>query len=204
MHTTKRQMIMLIVSALLLAAALVCAAVYSGNRRFAEPWTGSREYVFEAEAAELSECKIVSVEAPYSAHGGETVGYLEKGATIVWEINSDAEEEGAVLIIKVSCPLSWIGSFNLPQAYIFDGLYTLNVNDAEIETNARPKGSVNVSDHNNYYFWADVTVDINLKKGTNVIMLNLTNRQNNIYASAGTVDCITILCESQLEAVTKA
>lgn len=203
MHRTKRQIILLIVSTLLLAAAIVCAAVYSGQRKVPEPWTGSREFVFEAEDAELSDCEVVEVDKKYDAHGGETVGYLEDGATIVWEIDCAEEQENAMLIIRVSCPLSWIGSFNLPQAFIFDGLYTLHINDDEIETNAKPIGSVDVSDHNNYYYWTEVVVEIKLKEGRNVIMLNMTNRQNNLYASSGTVDCITVICETELEAVNR-
>ena len=49
----KRQFIVLLVAALLVVAAIVYAAVYSAQRGRADPWTGSREYVFEAEDAAL-------------------------------------------------------------------------------------------------------------------------------------------------------
>ncbi len=197
----KRQFIVLLVAALLVVAAIVYAAVYSAQRGRADPWTGSREYVFEAEDAALENCDVVEVEEKYAAHGGETVGYLKDGSAIVWEIDAAEAEEDALLVVRVSCPLGWVGTFNLPQAFLFDGLYTLTVNGAETETGARPLGSVDVSDHYNYYYWAEVAVEIELSAGKNVVSLSLTNRQNNVYASAGTVDCITVKCETELSAV---
>ena len=61
----KRQFIVLLVAALLVVAAIVYAAVYSARRGRADPWTGSREYVFEAEDAALENCDVVDPEEKY-------------------------------------------------------------------------------------------------------------------------------------------
>lgn len=199
MKKTKKTITVMIAATVLLVAALINVLVYSVQTGNAEQWFGKKtEYVFEAESAVLRGCRDIPVDEKYKAGQNAVVGYIEENSSLKWYIDSSANESGANLTLRVSCPLGWIGVFNLPQSFRFDGLYTLNVNGEDIATNAHLLGSADVSDNGNYYYWANVCVDMDLKEGRNEILLTATNSQKAVYSSFGNVDKIAIKSSAEL------
>lgn len=151
-------------------------------------------YVFEAENASFTNAEEIQLDEDKKASNNRVVGFLKDDSELTFNIN--VEEKGEIpLTIRLSSPMGWIGVYCLPQTFDFDKLYTLSINDVEIEMNKRLYGSSDVAQHYNYYYWQSITKYIEFEQGNNVVSLKLTNREKRVYASYGNVDYISIFIE---------
>lgn len=152
---------------------------------------GYREYLFEAELSQFSNCTVVEPEE-YFASGKKCVGYLKKGSTLFWRIYLSEADENGMLTFSVSCPMGWIGVHNLPQTFKFDSLYAITVNGERVKAEKTVQGSSSVDDSGNYYYWVLVRVNVKLLEGENQILLSVINEDGNTYSSYGNVDYLSV------------
>lgn len=199
MKLVKNQIILLSIASAALLAASINTVVYTVRAGKLDQWRGVKtDYVFEAESAELSRCIDIPIDPKYNAGQNAVVGYIQHGGSLTFHLESKEKEEDVNLSLRVSSPLGWVGVFNLPQSFDFDGLYTLSLNGEEIPVNSRFLGSNDVSDHGNYYYWVNANVSVNLLQGMNILKLEATNRSETVYASFGNVDSISLLAKSEI------
>lgn len=156
------------------------------------------EHLYEAEDASFTLAERTEVDPSKKASGDEVVGYMDKGTTISWQVETSTDEE-VPLTLRFTSPMAWIGVYCLPQTFDFNSLYTLSINQSEHQLNKRLYGSSDVKDHYNYYYWQTITTYIELKEGINEVKLEITNSSKRVYASYGNVDYISITSENIIE-----